>query len=443
MAVTPFRAKAEERAKLKANESESPEPPSKRVCNTYEKQLAKLPKGDLQTVKDMGSGTDLLDYVSSFRGESSGAHPASLISELYGASEHSNMLHCQQIEGWYAEYANTVRNMPYLYKKPSQVDAKDVDTILYFDCPKLGVLSQAEINMVGDMSEKVLGKNPTRSVLVLIPPKLEDKLLASRIEMRAFTLNLDLSEIHGNRDLPSAFICYLGVCDATLPLKGTAHRSIRGDRKSFYAAVVVNPTTYDGCLELAGVKGGYTVLASSGYHPAYTCSKELVKTHLQFLQDFDRDWGVAIPSSSPQKPASTPTPEKTLAKQEVKETSEEFWAKHFKEDPKTVDALKSKFGDDITEMAGADQASSLILTPGPQLYIAAKDATCLQLSATVPLISHGAGTWLLGAKADKFKSENPNKGIPCSWSSDEVPVIVEEIAFACLKVERFPNQLST
>lgn len=57
MAVTPFRAKAEERAKLKANESESPEPPSKRVCNTYEKQLAKLPKGDLQTVKDMGSGT--------------------------------------------------------------------------------------------------------------------------------------------------------------------------------------------------------------------------------------------------------------------------------------------------------------------------------------------------------------------------------------------------
>lgn len=163
----------------------------------------------------------------------------------------------------------------------------------------------------------------------------------------------------------------------------------------------------------------------------------------QFLQDFDRDWGVAIPSSSPQKPASTPTPEKTLAKQEVKETSEEFWAKHFKEDPKTVDALKSKFGDDITEMAGADQASSLILTPGPQLYIAAKDATCLQLSATVPLISHGAGTWLLGAKADKFKSENPNKGIPCSWSSDEVPVIVEEIAFACLKVERFPNQLST
>lgn len=58
--------------------------------------------------------------------------------------------------------------------------------------------------------------------------KLEDKLLTSRVELRAFTLNLDLSEIHGNRELPSAFVCYLGVCDSTLPLKGTAHRTVRG-----------------------------------------------------------------------------------------------------------------------------------------------------------------------------------------------------------------------
>lgn len=54
MAVTPFRAKAEERAaKIKKDEDSSPEPSAKRPCNTHEKQLAKLPKGDLETVKDM------------------------------------------------------------------------------------------------------------------------------------------------------------------------------------------------------------------------------------------------------------------------------------------------------------------------------------------------------------------------------------------------------
>lgn len=49
-----------------------------------------------------------------------------------------------------------------------------------------------------------------------------------RVELRAFTLNLDLSDIHGNRELPSAFVCYLGVPDCTLPSKGTAHRVVRG-----------------------------------------------------------------------------------------------------------------------------------------------------------------------------------------------------------------------
>lgn len=41
------------------------------------------------------------------------------------------------------------------------MDPRDVDVILFFDCTKLGVLTQSEINMAGDFTEKVLGKNPT------------------------------------------------------------------------------------------------------------------------------------------------------------------------------------------------------------------------------------------------------------------------------------------
>ena len=69
------------------------------------------------------STQDLLDYVGSFRGETSGAHPATLVTELYGDSGGSSQLHCQQLEGWYEEYANTVRRMPYLFKRPEQVEA--------------------------------------------------------------------------------------------------------------------------------------------------------------------------------------------------------------------------------------------------------------------------------------------------------------------------------
>jgi hypothetical protein len=58
--------------------------------------------------------------------------------------------------------------------------------------------------------------------------KLEDKLQAVRVALRPFTLNLNVDDLHKNRESPSAFMCYLGVIDSSLPVKGTAHRKVRG-----------------------------------------------------------------------------------------------------------------------------------------------------------------------------------------------------------------------
>ncbi|CAK9104214.1 Uncharacterized protein SCF082_LOCUS48644 [Durusdinium trenchii] len=171
-----------------------------------------------------------------------------------------------------------------------------------------------------------------------------------------FTLNLSLDDLHKNRELPSAYMCYLGVPDSTLPLKGTAHRSVRGapeiehqvnlfcgsmlwqrqslptpfpgalSEKEFVVpgesllsndtrrnltdlqetsqwigggrvptailtalfsgvkapqgAVVLHPTAYDGCLELAGMKLGHAILSSSLIEANYKCTNEIVKSHL-------------------------------------------------------------------------------------------------------------------------------------------------------------------
>ena len=51
---------------------------------------------------------------------------------------------------------------------PCEVAVADVDCILYFDCTKLGVLSQGEINLIGDDAEKVLFKNTKRLVPSLL-----------------------------------------------------------------------------------------------------------------------------------------------------------------------------------------------------------------------------------------------------------------------------------
>ena len=48
------------------------------------------------------------------------------------------------------------------------------------------------------------------------------------METRSFVLNLNTDDLHKNRELPGAFNCHLGALDTTLPVKGTAHRRVRG-----------------------------------------------------------------------------------------------------------------------------------------------------------------------------------------------------------------------
>ena len=80
--------------------------------------------------------------------------------------------------------------------------------------------------------------------MVLIPPllfgstsgatlrtewrKIEDKMVSHNIELRTFCLNLNTSQVHQNRELPSAYVCWIGVADMTLLSKGTAHRALKG-----------------------------------------------------------------------------------------------------------------------------------------------------------------------------------------------------------------------
>ena len=37
-----------------------------------------------------------------------------------------------------------------------------------------------------------------------------------------------MDDLHKNREVPAAFVCYIGVADSCLPTKGTAHRTVRG-----------------------------------------------------------------------------------------------------------------------------------------------------------------------------------------------------------------------
>ncbi|CAK9060296.1 unnamed protein product [Durusdinium trenchii] len=453
-----------------------------------------------------------------------------------------------------------------------KVATNELDTILYIDCTKMGVVSQANINMIGEMSEKVLSRNPERSVLVLIPPllvgsdssgslrqttrKLEDKLMNHRVDLRPFTLNMSLEDLHQNRQLPGAFLCFLGIVDTTLPLRGTAHRAVRGtpeaehsvnmfcssqlwlrqalppnkfpvalaekefvvpgsadallshdarrnltdlqetaqwcggimppkhifesltsNLKGSHGVLVVHPTAYDGCVELAALQMGFWVTGTSGSDVNYRSAKEIVKEHLlqdinqedlpkavskpelrlcslvdnklivpqdvrahfmkcpiygpewrSLMAQFDKDWG-APATATPATPAANLKAEsvKTEGPGTKTESKEEAfdWDTCFKDSPKKLETLKAKFPSDLMELPGPMAATSFFVAPGPQLFILAKEA-CEVRAVDGPFLSYGAGVWITGDKVTKFVANNPGKGVPCGFQDDQVVVTMEE-----------------
>ena len=138
------------------------------------------------------------------------------------------------------------------------------------------------------------------------------------------------------------------------------------------------------------------------------------------LKKFDADWGVAIPAATGSAPLTQPS-----AGSAPDPEQDHFWAGYFQDEPKTLEALKTKHGADMTEFAGPDASTSFFLAPGPALFIAAKEAVLIRCCDT-PLLCHGAGTWLLGEKADKILRDNPGKAIPCKFTDDQAPVVIED-----------------
>lgn len=157
----------------------------------------------------------------------------------------------------------------------------------------------------------------------------------------------------------------------------------------------------------------------------------------QLLTDFDKQWGTV---SQPQANQAAPGQGGPGLKQEVKGenavgvkqenislTPAGFdWASVFPGEKTSYEDVKTHHGkDQCTELPTSNPSLVLVITPGPCLYVVGKDACVIETNA--PIISHGAGQWLLGDKANKFINNNPGKGFLCHWTNDQVPVVVAEV----------------
>lgn len=159
----------------------------------------------------------------------------------------------------------------------------------------------------------------------------------------------------------------------------------------------------------------------------------------EILQSFDASWSAPLStrtegSPSPVKTETAGSPVKTEMKVE---TGAFDWGSVFPGEADSLDKVKEKFGgDNVLELVGPVSGTVFLVTPGPALYLMAKEAVEVKGFAQ-PICTHGAGTWLLGEKSKKFQVSNPGKGYLCQWDSDQARVVLEDgmgaNSYLCLK----------
>lgn len=152
----------------------------------------------------------------------------------------------------------------------------------------------------------------------------------------------------------------------------------------------------------------------------------------KLLQQFEKVHGAngetravvtAVPSTPPPAHAATstsPAPQ-ALADQ----AGEDPWSAIFEGEPRTLDDLVSKYGEPASTFSAPGSSGFVIkVVEGPKMFVCAPVAGAMDWEET-PLLSHGAGAWLLDNKAEKMMKDNPEKVHVAEFTSDEVKCVLE------------------
>eukprot|EP00435_Cladocopium_sp_Y103_P038406 s2591_g10.t1 len=157
-------------------------------------------------------------------------------------------------------------NVPNLdaWLKQAAIEQKVKQDQLYVvvltDYTKAGILSTHALNKHSSLMAKLTNRNQKRNSAI------EEKMSALHVELRNVYLGIDVGGLHGNSDRPGFYSAWIAVSDGFLPLKGTAHRAVRGDNEAI-KPTAVNEFTSSSLWRLQGFADGFpTAVPAQEFH---------------------------------------------------------------------------------------------------------------------------------------------------------------------------------
>lgn len=122
----------------------------------------------------------------------------------------------------------------------------------------------------------------------------------------------------------------------------------------------------------------------------------------QILTQFDKQWAVDVSEQPKKEEKATPAPSQpaTSPGTDGEEVKGFDWQEVFPEEPKSKEALESKYGAGAHRFNVTDNNLVMVLVEGPKLFILALAES--ELDGREPILCYGAGTWLLDNKAESL-----------------------------------------
>ncbi|CAK9066119.1 Uncharacterized protein SCF082_LOCUS33720, partial [Durusdinium trenchii] len=142
----------------------------------------------------------------------------------------------------------------------------------------------------------------------------------------------------------------------------------------------------------------------------------------KLLKSFEKLHGTAStpPAAAPSTPATAPaTPAGSPA------TDASPWKHIFEGEPRTLTDLVAKYGEPSSTISAPGSSGFVIkVVEGPKFFLCAPVAGTFDCNEG-PVLSHGAGSWLLDTKAEKMLQDSPDKAHVAKFESDQHLCILE------------------
>ena len=121
----------------------------------------------------------------------------------------------------------------------------------------------------------------------------------------------------------------------------------------------------------------------------------------------------STPATAPATPAGSPA------------TDASPWKHIFEGEPRTLTDLVAKYGEPSSTISAPGSSGFVIkVVEGPKFFLCAPVAGTFDCNEG-PVLSHGAGSWLLDTKAEKMLQDSPDKAHVAKFESDQHLCILE------------------